>query len=320
MTTHSPTHPNRRDDDSGLVFNIQKFSLHDGSGIRTLVFLKGCPLKCEWCANPEGQSYSPEIACIPDKCIGTAECDMCRRVCPEQAIQPGRDGKIEIDRRSCTNCGKCADACPSKAIELFGEYMSVEEIIRVVEEDGVFYARSGGGLTLSGGEPLSQAAFVVRLLQSAQGRGIDTAIETTGYCAWKDLESACRHVNQIFYDIKSLDAEKHRSHTGVDNRLILENFQRLCDSFPETSIIVRTPVVPGFNDSERDIKAIVDFIGEAPGSIQHELLAYHRFGEPKYLQLGKKYPLHSLEPPHEERMTALREISRARGRIFESRR
>jgi len=193
-------------------------------------------------------------------------------------------------------------------------------IIKVVEEDGVFYARSGGGLTLSGGEPLSQAAFVVRLLQSAQGRGIDTAIETTGYCAWKDLESACRHVNQIFYDIKSLDAEKHRSHTGVDNRLILENFQRLCDSFPETSIIVRTPVVPGFNDSEGDIKAIVDFIGEAPGSIQHELLAYHRFGEPKYLQLGKKYPLHSLEPPHEERMTALREISRARGRIFESRR
>lgn len=308
---HAAENSNRRDGELGLIFNIQKFSLHDGSGIRTLVFFKGCPLACKWCSNPEGQSYSPELAYNSNKCIGTAECDMCRQACPRGAVRQVNDGKVEIDRKLCDDCGACVDVCPSRALELFGREMSVDDVIKVVEEDSGFYARSGGGLTLSGGEPLSQAGFVGRLLKAARSRGIDTALETSGYCDWEDLKYACGLVNQVFFDIKSMDSKKHKDAVGVDNGLILENCRRLCEHFLDIPIIVRTPVIPGFNDSPGDIKPIMDFLGAMPGSPQHELLAYHRFGEPKYRQLGKRYPLQGLEPPPEERMTALRKVIRS---------
>lgn len=293
---------------SGLVFSIQKFSLHDGCGIRTLVFLKGCPLSCTWCANPEGQSFLPELAYNPDKCIGTAECGRCMDLCEQKAIREGENGKVAIQRMTCTNCGLCADACPSKSMELFGKRMEVEDLMRVVEEDSSFYARSGGGLTLSGGEPLSQAAFVAEVLGTAQGRGIDTAVETSGLCNWEDLERACVHVNQVFYDVKVLDTKKHREGTGVGNEPILDNLRRLCDRFPRTPIVVRTPVIPGFNDSPAEIRAISDFLRKLPGSVTHELLAYHGFGEPKYRLLGMEYPLRDLAPPSGERMGALRKL------------
>ena len=233
----------------GLIFNIQRFSLHDGSGIRTLVFLKGCPLECKWCSNPEGQSRSRELAYNTNKCISTKECDRCRQACEKGVIKEGGEAKIRIDRRLCNNCGDCVAACPAQALELFGKYMSVDEVIKVVEEDSSFYARSGGGLTLSGGEPLSQAAFVIELLETAQGRGIDTALETSGVCDWKDLEVSCGHLNQVFFDIKSVNGGKHKAATAVDNKIILENFQRLRRSYPQLSITVRTPLIPGFNDS-----------------------------------------------------------------------
>ena len=316
---NQPQNPDRTDGEFGLVFNIQKFSLHDGEGIRTLVFLKGCPLTCDWCSNPEGQSYSPELAYNADKCIGKTECDRCRHICNADAIRERDDGKVEIDRNLCDNCGDCVDACPSEALELFGRHMSISDVIRVVEEDSGFYARSGGGLTLSGGEPLSQARFVERLLKTAQQRGIDTAIETTGLCNWKDLENACRYVNHVFFDIKSLDSEKHKRATGVDNELILENFKRLCKSFPELSIIVRTPVIPGFNDSPEDIKTITDFLNGVRGSCKHELLPYHGFGEPKYQQLGMEYPLPHIKPPDQQRMAILQKMVRSGGSILSNR-
>jgi pyruvate formate lyase activating enzyme len=292
----------------GLVFSIQKFSLHDGSGIRTLLFLKGCPLSCEWCANPEGRSYAPELAYNPDRCIGDAECDRCRPVCDAGAIVEGQEGKVAISREVCTNCGECAGACPSQALKLFGKHMTIGEVIRVVEEDSRFYARSGGGLTLSGGEPLSQPTFVEQLLKKARSRGIDTALETSGFCTWEDLERACRHVNQLLFDIKTLDARKHREGTGVGNEPILANLRRLAQTFPRISIVVRTPVIPRFNDTPEDIGAIVDFLNELPSSVAYELLPYHRFGEPKYDQLGKEYPLRGLEPPSREHMAALGEL------------
>jgi pyruvate formate lyase activating enzyme len=300
---------NPQKDDHGLVFNIQKFSLHDGSGIRTLIFLKGCPLKCKWCANPEGQSHLPELAFAAEKCIGIAECGLCVPACQVEAVSETDDGMIAIDRKRCTNCGDCVDACPARALELFGDFMSADDLIRIVEEDSAFYARSGGGLTVSGGEPLMQAEFVILLLQAAQGRGIDTAIETTGFCDWDVLESACRSANQVFYDIKSLDPEKHKSEAGVDNRVIVENLQKLCRHFPDLSITVRTPVVPGFNDSPEDIRAIAELIERLPGAIEFELLPYHRFGESKYQQLGKGYPLTGLEPPPHEQIIGLKRFS-----------
>ncbi len=268
-------------------------------------------MTCKWCSNPEGQSYSPELAYNVNKCIGMNECDRCMRVCKPGAVREGSDGKVEIDRELCDNCGSCVDVCPSKALELFGRHMSVDDVIKVVEEDSGFYARSGGGLTLSGGEPLSQAKFVGRLLEAARSRGIDTALETSGYCDWEDLRYACSLANQVFFDIKSMDPKKHKDAVGVENGLILDNFRRLCESLPDIPIIVRTPIIPGFNDSPNDIRLIADLIGAMPGSPKHELLSYHGFGEPKYRQLGKQYPLQGLKPPPEERMAVLRRVLRS---------
>jgi pyruvate formate lyase activating enzyme len=295
--------------DRGLVFNIQKFSLHDGTGIRTLIFLKGCPLTCGWCANPEGQSRRPELAFNLERCIGVGECGLCLEPCGHEAIKPTDDGKIAIDRKLCSECGDCVETCPSRALELFGDYMSVEDALKVVEEDSAFYARSGGGLTLSGGEPLLQADFAIRLLKTARDRGIDTAIETTGHCAWDSLEAACHSANQIFYDVKSLDSEKHTRETGVDNGLILENLRKLRERFPELAVTARTPIVPGFNDLPEDVEAIGKYLQSLPGDVKHELLPYHGFGEPKYGQLGMSYPMENFEPPSEQRMTALRVVS-----------
>jgi len=297
------------DGNRGLIFDIQKFSLHDGEGIRTLVFFKGCPLACAWCSNPESQVYSAELVYARDRCIGTSECDRCLSACERGAIGTDSDGKVAIDRKRCDDCGECTHVCPSGALEISGEFMGVDDVIRAVEEDGAFYVRSGGGLTLSGGEPLSQIGFVKELLVTARGRGLDTAIETSGLCAWKSLEAVAPHIDQIFYDIKCMDPEKHERATGVSNEVILENFRKLRRHFPETALVVRTPVIPGVNDTEEDIRSIVEFIEGAGGAADYELLRYHEFGAPKYRKLGRAYPLDRAEPPSEERMDALEEIA-----------
>lgn len=290
----------------GLVFNIQKFSLHDGPGIRTIVFLKGCPLACIWCSNPEGQAVSAELTLSCDRCIGSEDCDRCITVCLERAIGRDEDGELRIDRSSCDSCGDCAYVCPSKALDVSGDWVRVDEVIRIVEEDDAFYARSGGGLTVSGGEPLAQGAFVRALLTAARSRGIDTAVETSGLCNWKTLRDVAQLTDRIFFDIKCIDPRRHEQATGVSNRKILENFRRLRAEFPQGDVVVRTPVIPCFNDSETDIRDIAEFVDDAGGAAAYELLPYHGFGEPKYAKLGKHYRLAHLEPPSEERMKALR--------------
>jgi pyruvate formate lyase activating enzyme len=294
----------------GLVFNMQKFSLHDGAGIRTLVFFKGCPLTCDWCSNPEGRSRLPELVFNSEKCIGVEECGYCIKACGPGAIVED-SSKIVIDRGVCTACGDCAEACPSRALEIMGESMSVDDVLRVVEEDSAFYARSGGGLTISGGEPLMQAEFVIRLLSAAQARGLDTAIETTGCCGRDEFIKAGGFANHVFCDIKSLDAEKHRARTGVENGPILGNIRALTESFPLKPITIRTPIIPGFNDTPEDVRAIAEFLGGLTGTIEHELLPYHGFGGPKYTQLGRDYQLIDVKPPTEELMALLREAAEA---------
>ena len=293
----------------GLVFNIQKFSLHDGPGIRTIVFLKGCPLACMWCSNPEGRSTTPELILSCDRCIGTDECDRCITVCLEGAISRGEDGTVTIDRARCDGCGDCTYVCPSEALETSGDWVEVEEILRIVEEDDAFYARSGGGLTLSGGEPLAQGSFVRALLRAARDRGIDTAVETSGLCNWKTMKDVAPLTDRMFFDIKCLDPEKHERVTGVSNAKILDNFRKLRAELPEVDVVVRTPVIPGVNDTKRDIRAIAEFVTDAGGASSYELLPYHRFGEPKYDKLGKHYRLSHLDPPTDARMAELRQVA-----------
>ncbi|SFR16056.1 glycyl-radical enzyme activating protein [Desulfoscipio geothermicus] len=296
----------------GRVFNIQKFSVHDGPGIRDVVFMKGCPLRCLWCCNPESQNTFPEIGYIQNKCIGIQECGYCIKACPKKAITNStvETPKIDIDRRLCDHCGKCVDVCPARAITLFGQMMSVEDVIKEVQGGNASW-RTGGGITVSGGELLLQADFVHDLLKECKKRGIDTAIETSGYGDWRELERICRHCNLIFYDVKCMDSDKHKAFTGVNNEVILDNILKVASQFPETPVIVRTPVIPEFNDSWKDIKAIVEFITQLQNLTEYELMAYHAFGEPKYRQLGRKYRLERVKPPKKEYISDLQQRANA---------
>jgi len=215
---------------------------------------------------------------------------MCLEACDPAALVPVDGGLVHVDRDRCDGCLECADACPAGALNVYGEIRTVDEVLASVEEDGVFYSRSGGGMTLSGGEPMFQPEFAVALLREARFRRIDTAMETCGHCHWEAQEEACRNLDSLLFDIKSLDREKHRAFTGVSNERILANFARIGEMFPELPVVVRTPVIPGFNDSEPDIAAIVEFLAERP-AVSYELLPYHRMGTPKYEYLGREYPL-----------------------------
>ncbi|SHN48979.1 (2S)-3-sulfopropanediol dehydratase activating enzyme [Desulfovibrio litoralis] len=289
----------------GIVFNIQKFSVHDGKGIRTLVFLKGCPLKCKWCSNPESQKLAIEKAYNPMRCLSAEICGRCVQSCSFGTIQ-NIDGLLFNDFSKCQSCFKCANACPSGAQTVYGEEMTVDQVLRRVEEDGVFYSRSGGGLTLSGGEVLMQPEFVNALLREAKVRHINAVIETCGHYPYKRLAEACQYLQTLIYDIKSLSSEKHKEFTGVGNKLILENFKKVCEDFPNLKILVRTPVVPGFNNTQEDIIAIRNFLPKTP-NISYELLEYHRMGEPKYSYLGRNYEMHgkALAPQEMETLKQL---------------
>ncbi|MDJ0780852.1 MAG: glycyl-radical enzyme activating protein [Desulfosarcinaceae bacterium] len=275
---------------TGIVFNIQHYSVHDGPGIRTVVFLTGCPLRCRWCSNPESQRSGPQLAYNRDKCLSFEHCIRCMEVCSAGAIQKGADNKATIDFEICTNCLLCADICPPTAIRVYGEEKSVKAVIDSVEGDSIFYSRSGGGLTLSGGEPLHQPAFAIALLREARRRRIHTAMETCGHCKTEDLLEAGAYLNHVLYDIKTMDAEVHRAGTGVSNEHLLSNFLALRDAWPKLPIRVRTPIVPGVNDSVEAIRAILEYIKEVP-NLTYEMLPYHRMGSPKYGYLGSCFPM-----------------------------
>jgi len=273
----------------GTVFNVQKFTVHDGKGIRTLVFLKGCPLRCKWCCNPESQVFAPERVFNVGKCLSIEECGRCVEACPNQAISE-LDGFPLIDGTRCKGCLKCVEVCPAKAMNVYGEKQSVGEVLDRVEQDGVFYSRSGGGLTLSGGEATGQPDFALALLREARKRHIDRVMETCGHCDTETLLSICGLLNSLIFDIKLMDPARHKAATGVDNALILRNFGQVLKTYPALPILVRTPVVPGINDTEADIQAVIDFLPRRKG-LSYELMAYHRMGQPKYGYLGREFPM-----------------------------
>ena len=274
---------------TGTVFNIQKYSVHDGPGIRTIVFLKGCPLSCKWCSNPESQASHPQVAYNKGRCIG---CHRCMKACQQDAISINEDGTLKLDRSKCDVCKTldCAHACPAQGMIIYGEDKTVDQILKEVEKDAMFYARSGGGMTLSGGEPLMHASIALPLLREARHRRIKTAIETCGCIPWETLKEAAPFLNYVLFDVKQMDSAKHREGTGVGNELILSNLKKLITEFPNLHVQVRTPIIPGFNDSEEDIRAILDFLPRQD-NVHYELLPYHRMGQPKYEYLGRRYEL-----------------------------
>jgi len=300
----------------GVVLNIQHFCTHDGPGIRTNVFLKGCSLRCKWCSNPESIHPKPELAYDLKKCIGEKECGLCLKECPESAISVmPSDDKVRIDWDLCTNCGKCVPVCPPNALYLFGQEMTVDEVLAEVEQDGSFYRESGGGITLSGGECVLQCDFSAALLEEAHHRGINTAIETAGNYPWSFMEKVLPHVDTVLHDHKLTDPVRHKKWCGADNSRILANFKRAYEKYPDKTFIARTPVIPGVNDDEEHIRAVLAFIRPYPNVIDYELLPYHRYGETKYGFLGRVYELEdfdSLDPATLHRLQAI--IDEAFGR------
>jgi pyruvate formate lyase activating enzyme len=298
----------------GLVFDIQRYSVHDGPGIRTLVFLKGCPMRCLWCSNPEGQEQQPELAFRKSLCIA---CGQCVSACLQGALH--LEGELPaIDREACDLCGRCADVCSPGALSLVGRWMTVEEVLAEVERDRVFYkqskgdvlSESKGGITLSGGEPLAQTEFVRTLLQEAKARGLHTTMETSGHATWESLEKAMRWTDLLLYDLKHLDAETHRQLTGVSNDLVLDNLRRLARS--GAPVVVRLPVVPGLNDSPDHVDAVSRLLSDL-GLHELHLLPYHRLGEHKYAMLGRDYPLAGVLPPTRQDMERLADVARTHG-------
>lgn len=279
-----------KDNQTGIVFNIQKYSLHDGPGIRTVVFLSGCPLHCRWCSNPESRSVKPQLAFNRNKCLGFDQCIRCIEVCTAGAIREDSENKARISWDICTNCLLCADVCPPKALRVYGEEKTITDVINAVEQDSTFYRRSDGGLTLSGGEPMHQPQFAIALLKEARHRRIHTAMETCGYCATEDIMTACEYVNILLFDLKVMDPKLHEAVTGVSNQRILKNLKTVRDALPELPILVRTPVIPGVNDNLGSIQAIVDFINDFK-NVSYEMLPYHRMGTPKYEYIGSTYPM-----------------------------
>lgn len=282
--------PEHSNGTQGMVFNVQKYSVHDGPGIRTIVFLKGCPLHCRWCSNPESQRTAPELAYNPAKCLGIEKCGRCLEVCTAGALTTNPEGRLVINRETCCNCMLCAEACPAVSLTVYGKAMTVDQVLAVVEQDAIFYSRSGGGMTLSGGEPLMQPDFALALLREARRRRIGTALETAGHCGWEQLAAACGLLDYLLYDIKTMDPARHQAFTGVSNEVILENLRRVRERFPDLPILVRTPVIPGVNDSEEDLAAIEDFLRGMP-NLSRELLPYHRLAQPKYGYIGRAYPM-----------------------------
>lgn len=285
------------DDNRGLIWDIQRFNIHDGEGIRTLIFLKGCPLSCLWCANPEGQGSEPELQFFSNKCL---KCGKCKEVCPHNAIKYNKKHLPEINRDKCVVCGKCSERCPGSALTVVGKHMTVEEVLKEVRKDFAFYWRSGGGITLTGGEPCFQTEFVSLLLKGIQGLGINTAIETSGYVEWSKLKKVVPFTDTFLYDIKNMDTKRHKEQTGVTNELILSNARKLSER-NDTELIFRTPIIPGYNDQDENLVATARFASEL-GVIRWDLLAFHQLGEGKYKELDKDYQLKDVIPPSVERM------------------
>ena len=288
--------------ESRTIFSIQRYSTQDGPGIRTTVFLKGCPLHCAWCHNPERISPRREIVVLETRCVG---CGQCREACPFGAAVPST-GPLPPRIDACTLCGACADACPTGARQLIGRTVTVDELALQLARDRVFFEDSGGGVTISGGEPLAQPRFLVALLEACRARGLHTALDTAGFGRWEDLRDAARLTDLVLYDLKAFDSERHRRLTGVSNGLILDNLRLLAGE--HRRVWIRVPLVPGFNDDLDDLARMAEFVSRLPHPPLVNLLPFHRTALLKFARLGLDHALDGVATPSAAALARVREV------------
>ena len=286
-----------------LIFDIRRYSINDGPGIRITIFTKGCPLKCKWCHNPESQSPEVQKFYTASKCIGAQDCI---EICPEDALSLTPEG-IVTDYELCTLCGKCADACPSKAIEMSGKLYSVEELLAIIEKERVHIDQSGGGVTFSGGEPLMHPEFLIEMLKACGQKGLHRVVDTSGFADTKTLLEVAKHTDLFLFDLKLMDPIQHKKWTGVDNRLILKNLKLLAEK--EANINIRIPLIKNVNTSEEEIREMAEFASALPGEKPVvNLLPYHNIASGKYKKLEITYDEGEMGEPSEKKIQQAVEI------------
>ena len=285
-----------RDVLTGMTFNIQRFSVQDGPGIRTTVFVKGCPLRCPWCSNPESQNSFVEVGHVNSLCN---HCDRCLEVCEPSAITYEEKG-VKIDREKCTNCGKCVPVCMQNAMRLLGREDSTQDIYSEVEKDALYYRNSNGGITVSGGEPLNQPKLVAAIFKRAQEAGMHTCLDTSGYGTPSDLETVLEYTDLVMFDLKIMDPAAHLAIIGVPNDPILRNARTIVEK--GIRMIIRIPLIPTLTDTEENIREIARFVKSLDAGLPVNILPYHRFGMNKYNMLGRPYKISELKPIPDEQL------------------
>jgi pyruvate formate lyase activating enzyme len=295
------------DGSEGVGFHMQRYSIQDGPGIRTTVFLKGCPLRCEWCSNPESQQPHPEILFRSQQCQKSGSC---AKVCDVGAIRL-IDGAPSLDRSTCTMCMDCVKACPSGALEVSGRRMQLDDVIDEACRDEIFYANSGGGVTLSGGEPLSQPEFARCFLEACKERSIHTALDTSGHASWQVMERVLEHTDLVLFDLKHLSPRKHLDGTGAKNELVLANLRKTLDS-TDARVWIRIPLIPGYNDTTPHLKELALALRET-GAEKVSLLKFHHWGRSKYQALGREYPYDGIDAPPKTTLELAKTVLEARG-------
>lgn len=290
---------------SGLIFDIKRYAINDGTGIRTTIFFKGCPLSCGWCHNPESRSDEPQLIYYRDKCIG---CQFCLKVCLVKAISIDGHG-IAIDMEKCTSCGNCPKVCPTESLEMAGTRYTVEQVIKEILKDRSFYEESGGGVTFSGGEPVQQKDFLLTLLTACKQNDIHTTVDTTGYVPTEDLLNILPVTDQFLYDIKHMDASVHEDICGVSNQRILDNLKTLSGN--GANFRIRIPIIPGINDDEQNLQRTAEFVSTLKGVESVDLLPYHDIMTAKYERLNMSYLLSDIVPPDRSYLESLVHIFEA---------